>query len=228
MSTSTSRLGLTKPSGSAAPEEDVDIDVLNDNADRIDQMIGCILVNDGVTPSTGDLFDGAIVKERTSGIIWEARQNGGGTFDKVYIRYPFFFKGTSSGNQTITSAAGTVQANIATFVSGKNSSASQISSNRFVVPVKGLYSVHLSMAWTANATGQRYLHYMLNGSVVTGDEYAKIENATAGTQVHRQEINFTDLFAVNDTIAPGAQQTSGGNLDTIKVAVKISMIEPVQ
>jgi hypothetical protein len=80
MSTNTARLALVKPAGL----EPQDIAVLNADLDKIDKMMGCILVNAGVTPPDADLFDGAIVKEKTTGITWVAQWNGT-TYDKRYI-----------------------------------------------------------------------------------------------------------------------------------------------
>lgn len=82
MSTLTSRLGLTKP----VDAEPQDVATLDVNFDRLDQSIGVILVNDGVTPPNSQLFDGAIVKEKTSGLVWVAQKNAGtGNFDQVNI-----------------------------------------------------------------------------------------------------------------------------------------------
>lgn len=78
----TLRAGILKPSG---PDQ-VDISVINQSFDTIDSFLGAILVNDGVTPSNSQLFDGAIVKERTSGKVWVAQKNVGGGFDQNYIQ----------------------------------------------------------------------------------------------------------------------------------------------
>src|SRR6476659_5725473 len=101
MANFTTRLGLTKPTGAEARS----VTPLNTNADLIDKFLPCILVNDGVTPPTGDLYDGVLVKERNSGIIWEARKNGGGTYDKIYVSYPYqmyIFGQVSVANATHT------------------------------------------------------------------------------------------------------------------------------
>src|SRR6478609_4128038 len=114
-------MGLTKPSGSEA-RSNVPI---NADFDLLDKFAPCILVNDGVTPPTGDLYDGALVKERTSGIIWEARKNGGGTFDKVYVRYPLQFRGATAA---ISYSSGTIYqaCGFSSFTGGKNASSGNI------------------------------------------------------------------------------------------------------
>lgn len=229
MSTNTTRLGLTKPSGSASPEEAVDIDVINTNMNLIDQWMGCILVNDGVTPATGDLFDGAIVKEKTSGIIWEARKNGGGTFDKVYVRYPYTFKGNTV-NQSVATGTTYTAIGYANYSSGKNSSASQISGGLFVVPVKGIWAVHLKASYTANVTGSRALTGRLNGSNLNSNvDYLEVIGlATAlGSFDAHLEWHTEMLMSVGDTFSAGIWQNSGGNLNCSHSA-SYTLIEPIQ
>lgn len=94
----TPRLGLIKPDG---PEE-VDVEQLNSNSDILDKWQGAILVNNGVIPPAGDLFDGAVVMEKTSGLVWVAVKNGGGTFDRKFIAAPDEYFGYSMNSQTTT------------------------------------------------------------------------------------------------------------------------------
>ena len=109
MSTVTTRLGLIKPAGT----EQVDVALLNANADQIDYTSGVILVNAGVVPPNSSLFDGAVVMEKTTGVMWVAVKNGSGGFDRYYqptspnvtmlqalivvvIRVVFWYYGTST------------------------------------------------------------------------------------------------------------------------------------
>lgn len=230
MASFTTRLGLTKPAGT----EDRAVGPLNDNSNLLDKFMPCILVNDGVTPPTGDLYDGALVKERNSGIVWEARKNGGGTYDKVYVRYPFHFQGNSSSAQSIANAAATVQADIAAVNASycKNASVANISGGRFVAPVKGIYSFSFRFNWAQNATGDRFMHFGLNGSFITaGGEYPIVRAASSiggAGQVNTMDLFNTTILAVGDSIAPGAQQTSGGALNLSNTYVKVCLLEPVQ
>src|SRR6478735_5907800 len=94
MATFTTRMGLTKPLGT----EPRSVVPINANSDLLDAFMPCILVNDGVTPPTAALYDGALVKEKTSGKVWEARKNGGGTFDIVWVVYPYMFQAFGNGS----------------------------------------------------------------------------------------------------------------------------------
>jgi hypothetical protein len=191
--------------------------------------MGCILVNDGVTPATGDLFDGAIVKEKTSGIIWEARKNGGGTFDKVYVRYPFTFRGNTV-NQAVATGTTFSAIGYANYSGGKNSSAANISGGLFVVPVKGIWSIHLKASYTANVTGSRALTGRLNGSNMNGnvDYYEVIGLSTAlGSFAGHLEWHVDMTLSVGDTFCAGVWQDSGGNLN-VSHSGSYTLIEPSQ
>jgi hypothetical protein len=224
MATFTTRLALTKPAGSEARS----VTPLNTNADLIDKFAGCILVNDGVTPPTGDLFDGAIVKERTSGIIWEARKNGGGTFDKVYIRYPFDFA-AEQGSPPINAGSVTTYTtwdSLNTYIDGKNSSAANIAAKRFVVPVKGIYYFRFVQTWQANGAGIRAISLIRNGAGLTG-EFETLSVPNPSFQ-HENSLQFMMKCDVGDTFTSAGWQNSGGALNLDNVRTRITMIEPMQ
>lgn len=226
----TTRTGLTKPFGN----EQRSRVPLNANFDIIDKFLGCILVNDGVTPPTGDLFDGALVREKTSGILWEARKNGGGTYDKVYVRYPFYFQGSMATNVAIAANVSPIEIGLTAVNSSylKNASAANIVSGRFSAPVKGIYQYYMRMVWAANAAGDRYIQFMLNGSVVSGaTEYQKVQSGASlggAAQPAVQELVGTTILSVGDQMSVGAQQTSGGSLYVTDLHTKIVLVEPVQ
>jgi hypothetical protein len=230
MSTSTTRAGLTKPSGSASPEEYVDVTVLNTNADTIDKLLGCILVNNGVTPPDADLIDGALVKEKTSGIIWEARANGSGGFDKVYVRYPCYLVGSTTA-QSVATGTTYVAIGYSTFEAGKNASGADLVAGRFVVPIKGLWSINIRASFAANAVGQRALTFEVNSSMKNADitwletlgTAASLGNAF-DSHLH---LTRTVEATAGTTLAAGVWQSSGGNLNVSHSAV-YTLIEPTQ
>ena len=228
MATYTSRMGLIKPAGS----EPRSITPIASDMDLLDKFMPCILVNDGVTPPTVDLYDGALVKERTSGIIWEARKNGGGTYDKVYVRYPLHFQGTGP-TISIANSAGTIQTDLNAVNASycKNTSAANIVGGRFVAPVKGIYSFTFRHHWAGNATGYRFMQFGLNGVFVGSGEYVVVRDGNSiggAAQTNTLDLVNTTILAAGDAIAPGAQQNSGGPLNVTAVWVKVALIEPVQ
>ena len=221
MATYSNRMGLVKPAGSE-PRSNSSIVT---NADLTDKFMPCILVNDGVTPPTGDLYDGALVKEKTSGIIWEARKNGGGTFDKVYVRYPWSFKGSTAAT---SQASGTTYNTwgVTTWNSGKNSSAAAINgSNELVIPIKGIYVIHWRYNFAVHPTGDRGGMLTLNGTDLSPD--TEICEKSNSTKLHGIELLHEILFSAGDRITGKYFQNSGGNL-SMSTHVRAVMIEPAQ
>jgi hypothetical protein len=228
MASFTTRMGLIQPAGN----EDRAVGPLNTNSGLLDKFMPCILVNDGVTPPTGDLYDGALVKERTSGIIWEARKNGGGTYDKVYVRYPMSFHGywgttapvPGSVTTYTTYGVNTIDASLC-----KNSSAGNLSGAGgvfFKFPIRGSYSIRMHSKWAANSSGVRALAMNKNNTVNTGG-YEILKNASSvfGTTVN---LAFNQIFEKDDTITPAVWQNSGSGVSLDLSFIQISMIEPLQ
>jgi hypothetical protein len=117
-----------------------------------------------------------------------------------------------------------------TYNSGKNSSAANISSGLFVVPIKGIWAVHLKASYTSNATGSRGLTARLNGANMSGNiEFSEVIGlATAlGTFDAHLEWHTEHLFNANDTLCAGIWQNSGGNLNCSHSA-SYTLVEPVQ
>jgi len=221
MATYSSRMGLIKPAGSEA-RSNVQ---LNTNADLLDKFMPCILVNDGVTPPTGDLYDGALVKEKTSGKLWEARKNGGGTFDKVWVRYPWNITAFTTGSAVGTGTTFTEWV-LTTFSSGKNSSASDIVAGKIVLPVKGIYRVSWRHKWDPNSSGQRAARMLVNGVVESDKTEASVAScsALAFTSLH---MYWDHQFDAGTTLSSQLWQNSGGNLNVF-IWANVTLVDPVQ
>lgn len=223
MATFTSRMGLTKPAGSEARS----VTPLNSNSDLLDKFMPCILVNDGVTPPTGDLYDGALVKERTSGIIWEARKNGGGTYDKVYVRYPFHFVGYTA-DSNINNGTVFGEWGVSTFEGGKNSSSANIVSNKFVVPLKGIYNVLWRYRWAPNGSNARACRMIINSSGSGLNDRTELSvNAPASAAYCGMNMFLPATFNAGDTISAENWQNSGGLLSVFTYVV-VQLVEPIQ
>lgn len=227
MATNTPRLGLIKPAGSEARA----VGPLNTNSDLADKFMPCILVNDGVTPPTGDLYDGALVKERTSGIVWEARKNGGGTYDKVYVNYPLNFEGfkinttvANNGYPNFTA----IGIDTVTTANCKNTSAANMVSGKFVVPVKGIYTARFRASFGGNATGVRGMTWQLNGSSIVGTEAVIERGPIDASGDESLEIVINRIFNLNDTVGVAVYQTCGGNLTCTMAHIQIALIDPIQ
>jgi len=80
----TPKLKLTKES------DDETIDPFAPNWPILDKYAGGLLVANGTVPPDSDLYDGCLVSELTSGKQWIARLNTGGTYDHIWLVYPWF------------------------------------------------------------------------------------------------------------------------------------------
>lgn len=221
----TTRTGLAKPFGT----EQRSRVPLNANFDIIDKFLGCILVNDGVTPPTGDLFDGALVREKTSGILWEARKNGGGTFDKVYIRYPYHFEGDSNTKTVTDNSNGSLGFDTSLFVAGDNKNASVANINgsgEWVCPIRGIYLMNFNVGFAANASGIRGVRWSFNGTWILDNTSQVIQSPVSGVNTY-MHWGRSKLFAQGDRVLVGAYQNSGLNI-AVRGTATIDMLEPVQ
>jgi hypothetical protein len=103
MGTPTARTAVLKPD----PTDIVNVVTQIDAAfDKFDLSLGYILVNDGVTPPNSVLYDGAVVKEKTSGYTWVAQWNGT-SYDKKLSGVGPWVRGTN-GPTNINSGSGGV------------------------------------------------------------------------------------------------------------------------
>jgi hypothetical protein len=193
------------------------------NFTRLDQVMPIIWVADGVTPPDAELYDGIIVGEITSGKVWAAKKNGGGTFDKRYIRYPYsaVFTGVASpASSGAYSSAGWPNL----YATGKNSSAADFNGSSFwVAPIKGLYHIDVHDSWAANAAGQRAMQLLDNG-VGMNAETETVFNAIAGT-VTALHASVNRVLAAGEIIGHQYLQSSGGALACTTV-ISVAMIDP--
>jgi hypothetical protein len=91
--TTTPRLGLIKPSKDI--QTPLDIDRLNLNADLLDKALP-VNVLPNTTPPASELYDGKIVREKTTGIVWMAELQTNGSYIKRFITYPYIYIASSS------------------------------------------------------------------------------------------------------------------------------------
>lgn len=205
----TPRLGLIKPQpGTGEPQDIADI---NTSFDKIDAWAGAILVNDGVIPSTGDLFDGAFVKEKTSGKVWVAQRNIGGTFDRIWVQFPFLGIWTSNPNIPTGAYA---EWGLSSFNAGSvNAVAGDVVSNRFVVPVTGIWTFTNHIRWGASGAGDRWQALAYNGTVAQIDFSTEVvHKPEAVSGVASSFVSYSRRFASGTTVVPCYRQTSGGTL----------------
>jgi hypothetical protein len=217
----TPNYGFVKPQpGTGEPQ---DIAKINTNFDLADKFAHVIWVNDGVTPATGDLIEGATVAEITSGKVWIAKKNVGGTFDKKWLRYPYV--GVFSDTPNIASGGAYSEWGHNTFGNGKNASVAQITAGRFVTPVDGIWSFTSSVRWNGSgASGDRWLALAINGGFAQIDYSSEVIGKPEGvTGLCSLCTTYTRYFAAGTTVVSFYKQTSGATL-TATSALSASLI----
>lgn len=218
----TTRAGLLKPLGTEARS----VTPLNSNFDQIDKQLGCYLVNDGVTPSGADRVDGMIVRERTSGIIYEYRKNtGSGLYEKKYIRYPFRVEATSNAHSVVSDTSFT-QYNLENLITAENINGTSLTSGRITIPIKGLYVVRARAQFDSDATNLRGLCLNINGTdqvhfTVVAPGYVA---SGYGTLL---SVSGDILLDVGENIGINVWQNSGTTMTNVVLRLSASMIEPI-
>lgn len=215
--TATARVGLVKPDD----DEDQDVSVLDGNLDAIDARLGTILVNAGVTPPNASLYDGALVKEKTSGIVWCAEKNVGGTFDTRYVTYPWHAV-CAIASQSFVNNTATVKP--LTYERGKNSLPGSVDgSGNLVLPVKGVYITEAFVNYGASATGTRKIEEMINGAG-SGDIDERAPSTANAYGVYFR--GAVEQYAAGTTYNLKFIQSSGGGLN-ISFRLRVALLFPV-
>lgn len=207
----TTNYGFVKPQpGTGEPAA---IEKINSNFDKVDKWGHVIWVNDGVIPATADLIEGAIVAERTSGKVWIAQKNVGGTFDQKFIRYPYMaaFIDTPGIQGLFYQEWG-----FSNYSQGVNSSIAQISAGRFVCPLGGLWHFSLQMRWNGNGAGDRYMAMSINPGPQpnTNIDYTSevVYKPNSFNGIASGQLTYTRVFSAGTVIVPCHAQSSGGVL----------------
>lgn len=194
----TPRVGLIQPVEGTG--EKVKVGDINLNMTAIDTNIGAILVNDGVAPDDASLFDGAIVKERTSGITWVAQRNNLGGYDKKYIQYPYVYSsftpsriiGINGSYQTY--GCDTFRPDVSV-----NSADGERShpDNGWVCPRTGIYLIHHRYVWGNNGSGGTTESIgLINGAGQFNDMESCVQINPLG--ITTNELTIIKLVAKND------------------------------
>lgn len=207
MATFTTKLGLQKPD----PLDLQDVDVLNDDFDTLDRVAGVIWVNDNVTPSDDDLFDGAIVRERSSGWAWTARSNGIGGFDKLNLAAPGYASlVTGAASPAIATSNAYANVGLLTTFSGHNQTkVATTSGSTLFVAQNGDYTITGVITWNGNSTGNRALRVMLNGAQMS---YDKVELANSNSP-HTVIVHLgARALNAGDALTLQSWQNSGASL----------------
>lgn len=207
-----------------APSIDDEANAARENWDRLDEAYsGAVVVNPGTVPDETILYDGCLVAERNTGIIWRAQRNASGVFEKRYIRYPW--RASISQDQTFPSLGTAVWGawGYQTVEGGSINAGNEcLVNSRLVIPVTGIYQGADWMKWTDTAvaganTGVRSHTLWVNDLVlpVVNPEFYWYEEAVVPTQVNNvctSCVRINRQFNKGDTVCAAIWQNSGATL----------------
>lgn len=211
MGSNTPRLGLYKPNEVG---ETVDVKTqINNNYDQIDRVAGCLLVANGYTPPNTDLFDGCIVREKTSGKVWMAQKNVTGGFDQLWLSYPWF----AVANFNVPTVPSDLTprriglASISASESWNAPASTLVGTGNLQIPVKGLYQVTVHCNWGNNGTGNRYIRPLDSDNFADDLLSVSIMTAVVGNSTI-QTITTSKILQAGQLLSIAMWQTSGVNL----------------
>lgn len=211
MATPTPRLGISL-------DADIDpIEAFRANFSRIDQAMPVLWVNAGVVPADALLYDGAIVAELVTGKVWMAHKNIGGTYDHIWLKYPYTCCAINVTDPFGTGGAYSYRSPL-TFSSAWsfNAVAGDISASGWTVPVTGIYSITTNLRWANNTTGQRGGLYAIN-AVNQNNETENVVIAAAGAIDTTHRIHMNRILQAGDVIATAAFQNSGVTINLYQI-----------
>jgi hypothetical protein len=220
MASYTAKLGLKKPAG---PEYVNVLEDIANNMDRIDKWAGAIQVNDGVFPAAVDLFDGAIVQEKTSGWIWVAQSNGIGGYTRKMIYAPLA-AGLISTNQSVpnwVSGLPFPSNNAADFNTNWTGKGGGLGASGLLLPdltgyfTAPRYRIDMYVNWPSNATGHRTCGWgNVNGTSNFATYGLASQTPVSGISTQQSPIFFYTAAANGGNIRANIllRQNSGGAL----------------
>lgn len=207
----TPRLGL-------ALDADIDpIEAFRTNWSRVDQAMPIMWVNPGVVPADAVLYDGAIVGELTTGKVWVAHKNVGGTYDHIWLKYPYTYCAINVTDPFGTGGAYSYRLPLTFSAAWSfNAVAGDLGGSGWVAPVTGIYNITTNLRWANNATGQRGGLYAIN-SVNQNNETENVVPASAGGIDTTHTIHMNRILTAGDVVATAAFQNSGSTINLYQI-----------
>jgi hypothetical protein len=239
----TPNLGLIKPIRDV--NTPLDIDRLNLNMDRLDDAARVLTVTDTAMPPAASLWDGKIVREKTTGKVWIAEKQTNGSFLRRWINYPWmcrahFTLSSTIGMQGVGRSLWT-EIKCPTVIPAHCMNSSQadiISGGRIQLPITGLYLVKVYTQWheygLENTTGSRMTTIGFNGSVIsTYSDEGRVQYNCGSTDSGRNIMQqCTNIFrsgpGTDVSIFCYQNSTSGGTgpLGIEGAEIEIALIAP--
>lgn len=192
--------------------DDEYIDPFAANWPILDSYAGALLVANGVTPDPATLFDGSVVAEATTGIMWMADFSTG-SLVKQYLTYPFIASGSAINSSFASGAAYNPVPLNATAPNGFTPNTSSLNwdgdlattAGRIKVPISAVYLLLGSVYNFPSNQGARSIVLSKNGAGFGG---AIIDNSMPSGNTNLQVGTIAKL-AAGDLIGLQFWQLSG-------------------
>jgi hypothetical protein len=193
--------------------------------DRVDESAGVLTTTKGVDIPVGDLYDGAIVAEKDTGISWRCKTDGAGGFTKQYINYPWMAIGyhyTAGAGNSVNTLWG--WGNDGGHVNTSHAEWADPATNFIKVPIKALYSFTTQCRWDVNGVGVRRTTPLWNGAPLT--DYEQVDTSFGLANNVGQVTKWVGVLNKGDIFGQQVWQNSGGGL-YFYTSVFATLIRPV-
>lgn len=203
--TKSSRMALTVESDNEL------VDPFPDNWPILDNYAGALIVPNGTTPDPATLFDGSVIAEQTSGIMWMADFSGG-VLAKRYLMYPFI----ANASKASVSVPNGPNANqpFALDDPAPNTFTNAVCINwdedlattagRIKAPVDGIYAITGEFTGSHSTAGSRGLYLMINGA-----EIVQVIDLALGAGATAFQASIIRKLVAGDLVGISFWQNSG-------------------
>lgn len=202
------------------------IDQWGYNWPLLDDFAGVQLVGAGVMPPTSELWDGAIVAEKSTGIIWMAHLNANtGSYERKYLVYPWA-AACSSGSFNIATGVTYKDVPLTAHDSTREQNFNGPTGNKIIVPVDGVYSVDGCISWASLGTGQRDMLLAFNST----DDFMRNEDLINAMSTGSRDINRVSEFAymkAGNSVTVRCWQNSGSSVNGNFGYLNMELISPL-
>lgn len=215
----TPKLNLTKP------EDNDGLDACRNNWDKLDTAYsGALWVPADFVPSNDALFDGAIIAEIGTGIVWRAERTLTGNFSKHYLKYPYLLSAQTLNyafpvSDTANHPYGWIyQSNESVNVNPTT----DLVGTYWIVPITGTYLGQITHFWAPQAGGLRVVSLGVNDFTGVKIDYETVTQGSANDSCFHT-LSFNSKFTKGDRVISLVWQNSGvapiNSSSTLRVAL---------
>lgn len=202
------------------------IDQWGYNWPLLDNFAGVKLVAAGVMPPTSELWDGTIVAEKSTGIIWMAHlKPDTGTYERKYLVYPWS-AACSNASFTIATGVSLKDVPLTAHDSTREQNFNGPTGNKIIAPVEGVYSVDGTISWTPLGVGQREMLLAFNSS----NDFMRNEDLLNAASTGNRDMSRVSEYAhmkAGDSVTMRCWQNAGSTISNNIGYLNMELISPL-